>query len=566
MDKPSVIRRGAHAFAFVIPRSGAGAPRERAFRSWSGGATRNPYPSNKVRIGIPRSARNDKIRASLIIALILAALSLSCSHSRPDPQTVTMIIEASPLNLDPRVGIDAFSERIDQLLFDGLVRRDEHFNLQPALAERWEIPDPLTYIFHLRSGVRFHNGQLMSARDVKWTFDSMFDGTVITSKTGAYQYVKSVEAPDDRTIVFRLKEPFSALLWNLGDGAIGIVPYGSGKDFSQHPIGTGIFKFVRNEQDNEVIIVRNDDYWGEKAGIERVRLAVVPDTTTRALELRKGSADIEINSVSPDMLSALRAERKLRVAEAPGTSLNYLAMNLRDPILRDVRVRQALAYAIDRTPILHYLWRDTARPANSILPPQHWAYDNQIPHYSYDPAKARALLDAAGYPMKNGVRFHLTIKSSTDEAPRIIAAVLQQQFRAVGVELDIRTFEFATFFSDITKGAYQLYTLRWVGGTNQDPDVFEYVFASSSFPPKRANRSYYSNPQVDAWIEQGRREVDQSKRKIIYSKIQQQLGNDLPHIYLWYLDNVIVHTARIKNLQPSLAGNYDFLRTISVEP
>ena len=170
-----------------------------------------------------------------------------------------MIIEASPLNLDPRVGIDAFSERIDQLLFDGLVRRDEHFNLQPALAERWEIPDPLTYIFHLRSGVHFHDGQLMTARDVKWTFDSMFDGTVITSKTGAYQYVKSVEAPDDRNVIFHLKEPFSALLWNLGDGAIGIVPYGSGKDFSQHPVGTGIFKLMRNEQDNEVVVIRNDD-------------------------------------------------------------------------------------------------------------------------------------------------------------------------------------------------------------------------------------------------------------------------------------------------------------------
>ncbi|HEX7962319.1 MAG TPA: ABC transporter substrate-binding protein, partial [Terriglobales bacterium] len=353
----------------------------------------------------------------IIIACALAIGSVSCSRARSNPQTVTLIIESSPLNLDPRVGIDAFSERIDQLLFDGLVRRDERFNLQPALAERWEIPDPLTYIFHLRSGVRFHNGQLMSSRDVKWTFDSMFDGTVITSKTGAYQYVKSVEAPDERTVIFRLKEPFSALLWSLADGAIGIVPYGSGKDFAQHPIGTGIFKFVRNDQDNEVIVVRNDDYWGEKAKIERVRFAVIPDATTRALELRKGSADIEINSLPPDMLPTLRAEQNLRIAQAPGTSLNYLAMNLRDPILRDVRVRQALAYAIDRTPILHYLWRDTARPANSILPPQHWAYDNQIPNYSYDPAKARALLDAAGYPMKNGGRFHLTIKSSTDEAP-----------------------------------------------------------------------------------------------------------------------------------------------------
>lgn len=503
---------------------------------------------------------------SVSVALLFTFASLSCSHSHSDPQTVTLIIEASPLNLDPRVGIDAFSERIDQLLFDGLVRRDEHFNLQPALAQVWEVPDPLTYIFHLREGVHFHNGQLMSARDVKWTFDSMFDGTVITSKTGAYQYVKSVEAPDDRTVIFRLKEPFSALLWSLADGAIGIVPYGSGKDFAQHPIGTGIFKLIKNEQDNEVIIARNDDYWGEKAKIEHARLAVVPDTTTRALELRKGSADIEINSLPPDMLPTLRVEPNLRIAQAPGASLNYLAMNLRDPILRDVRVRQALAYAIDRTPILHYLWRDTARPAHSILPPEHWAYDDHLPHYPYDPGKARALLDAAGYPMKNGVRFRMTIKSSTDEAPRIIASVLQQQLRAVGIELDIRTFEFATFFSDITKGAYQLYTLRWVGGTNQDPDVFEYVFHSASFPPKRANRSFYSNPQVDAWIVEGRREVDQSKRKAIYSRIQQQLAIDLPHIYLWYLDNVIVHTARIKNLQPSLAGNYDFLRTISVEP
>jgi peptide/nickel transport system substrate-binding protein len=479
-------------------------------------------------------------RATFIIAIAFAVASLSCSSAHSDPQTVTLIIESSPLNLDPRVGIDAFSERIGQLLFDGLVRRDEHFNLQPALAERWDVPDPLTYIFHLRSGVHFHNGQLMSSRDVKWTFDSMFDGTVITSKTGAYQYVKSVEAPDERTVIFRLKEPFAALLWSLADGAIGIVPYGSGKDFAQHPIGTGIFKLVKNEQDNELVIARNDDYWAEKAKIDRARLAVVPDTTTRALELRKGSADIEINSLPPDMLPTLRAERNLRIAQAPGTSVNYLAMNLRDPILRDVRVRQAIAYAIDRTPILHYLWRDTARPANSILPPQHWAYDDQIPRYDYDPARARALLDAAGYPMKNGARFHLTIKSSTDEAPRVIASVLQQQLRAVGIELEIRT--------------------------NQDPDVFEYVFHSSSFPPKRANRSFYSNPQVDAWIEQGRREVDQAKRKVIYSKIQQQLGTDLPHIYLWYLDNVIVHTARIKNLQPSLAGNYDFLRTISVEP
>ncbi len=501
-----------------------------------------------------------------LIALLLVLPAVSCGRFHPDPHTITMIIESSPANLDPRIGIDSQSERIDELIFDSLVRKDSHFNLRPWLAQSWETPDPLTYIFHLRSGVRFHNGQPLTARDVKWTFDSLSNGSVLSTKTAAYQYVKEIEARDQHTVVFHLKEPFAALLWNLSDGAIGIVPYGSGKDFYRTPIGSGPFKFVKNEQDNEVIVERNDDYWAEKPRVERVRFAVIPDTTTRALELRKGTADLAINALTADMLVSLRREKALRIDEGPGTSLNYLAFNLRDPILRDVRVRQALAYAIDREPMLHYLWRGTARPADSILPPQHWAYTSNVAHYPHDPAKARALLDAAGYPTRNGIRFRLTIKTSTEETSRLIAAVLQQQFREVGVDLQIHTFEFATFFSDIVKGAYQMYTLRWVGYSNQDPDVFEYAFHTASFPPKRANRSYYSNPQVDAWIEEGRKQVDPAKRAAIYQKVQRQLAIDLPNIDLWYLDNVVVHTARIKNVQVDLSGNFDFLRTAEIQP
>ena len=152
------------------------------------------------------------------------------------------------------------------------------------------------------------------------------------------------------------------------------------------------------------------------------------------------------------------------------------------------------------------------------------------------------------------------MKTSTEESTRLIAAVLQQQLREVGIALDIRTFEFATFFSDVTKGAFQMYSLRWIGG-NQDPDVFEYVFHSDKFPPHGANRSYYSNPQVDALIDQARRESDQRRRKQLYSRIQQILANDLPYINLWYLDNVLVHTRRVTNLELNPAGNYDFLRS-----
>jgi peptide/nickel transport system substrate-binding protein len=471
-----------------------------------------------------------------------------------------MIIESSPANLDPRVGTDAQSERIDKLLFDSLVHRDEHFNLRPWLAQSWDIPDPLTYVFHLRKGVVFHDGNPLTAQDVKWTFDSIMSGKIRTAKASTYRLVDRIDAPDESTVVFHLKEPFATLLWNVSDGAIGIVPYGSGEEFNRNPVGTGPFRLVSQAQDKEVVIERNDHYWGDHAHVPRVQFLVVPDTTTRALELRKGSADLAINALTADMIAAIEGDQHLKVETTPGTIYTYLALNLRDPILRDVRVRQALAYAIDRRPIIHYLWRDLAIPAASVLPTQHWAYDADVQKYDYDPQHARQLLDEAGYRERNGVRFHLTMKTSTEESTRLLAAILQQQLANVGIALDIRTFEFATFYADVQKGAFQMYSLRWIGG-NEDPDIFEHVFHSASVPPKRANRSYYSNPRVDALIDEGRRELDQARRKQIYAQIQQILAEELPYINLWYLDNVLVHSQRVSNVQASHSGNYDFLVT-----
>jgi len=286
----------------------------------------------------------------------------------------------------------------------------------------------------------------------------------------------------------------------------------------------------------------------------------VPDAITRALELRKGSADAAINALTSDMVAALEREQNLAVLRGPGTVLQYMNFNLRDPILRDVRVRQAIALALDRRPILEYLWRGFAQPANSVLPPQSWAYDDHVPRYEHDPERARQLLDAAGYPARNGVRFHLTMKTSTDENTRLMVAVMQQQLREVQIQLDIRTFEFATFYADITKGAFQIHSLRWIG-SNEDPDIFEYAFHSSKFPPTGANRTFYSSPRMDALIDQARAELDQNTRKKLYAQIQQILAEDVPSINLWYLDNVLVHTKRVRNLTLNPAGNYDFLKT-----
>ena len=507
---------------------------------------------------------NKTLRGTLWPLWLNALLLLSCIScgKHAGPSTLVMIIESSPTNLDPRVGTDAQSERIDELIFDPLVHRDDHFNMVPWVAEKWEIPDPQTYIFHLRQGIRFHDGRPLASRDVKWTLDSVRDGSLITLKTTTYKLVDHIDVPNESTLIIHLSAPDGTLLYNVSDGAFGIVPYGSDKQFSRNPIGSGPFRFVLQEPDSQVVLQRNDNYWGQHAQVERVRLTIVPDATTRALELRKGSADISPSgSLSADMVSTLRRERNLEVEQQPGTVLAYLAFNLRDPILKDVRVRQALAYAIDRGTMLHYLFGDQGRLADSVLPPQHWAYNGDVAHYPYDPDKANALLDSAGYSRgKNDIRFHLTMKTSTEETTRLLAAVLQQQLRKAGIALDIRSFEFATFYADVTKGSFQLYSLRWIGG-NEDPDIFYYAFHSSSFPPKHANRSYYVNPEMDRLIDAGRNTVDQVKRKQIYAQVQQILARDLPYIDLWYFDNVVVHSRRVKNLRLNPPGNYDFLTT-----
>jgi peptide/nickel transport system substrate-binding protein len=261
----------------------------------------------------------------------------------------------------------------------------------------------------------------------------------------------------------------------------------------------------------------------------------------------------------------LAGRTNLVVQDTAGTEVQYLTFNTRDPILRDVRVRQAIAFAIDRGLIIHTLLRGHAQPARSLLPENHWAWTGDVPRYDYDPARAEQLLDAAGYRRgANGVRFHLTIKTSTDERIRLLAAVLQQELAKVGIALDLRSNEFATFYSDVTRGAFQMYSLWWIGG-NEQPDIFSYVFSSARFPPKGANRGRYANPQLDALLDDAAESSDAERRRTDYVKAQQILARDLPSINLWYLDTVVVHDRRLTNVIPSPSGRYTFLETAQLQ-
>jgi peptide/nickel transport system substrate-binding protein len=500
------------------------------------------------------------------VLLFVAAVFLGGCHSAPrDPNTVVFLIESSPSNLDPRIATDAQSQRIDALLFDGLVARDAHFQFTPALAERWEQTGPLTLIFHLRSGVRFHDGRALTARDVLWTIQSMLNpkhpGNVITPKTAAYASIDTMEAPDDRTVVMHLKHADNFLLTNLSTGAMGIVPEGSGRDFWQHPVGTGPFRFVSQQIDQDVIVERNPLSWSQIPRLQRVRFAVVPDAITESLELEKGSGDVAINSLPMDSLPVLAARPNLRIEETGGTEVQYLSFNLRDPLLADPRVRQAISCAIDRDLIIKTLLGGRARAASSLLPPDHWAFNGDGPRFDYDPARAARLLDESGHPRgSDGIRLHITMKTSNVEGTRLLAAVLQQQLAAVGIALDIRSFESATFYSDVMRGAFQMYSLQWVGG-NEQPDIFSYAFSTARTPPKGANRGHYSNARLDALLDDANVNPNTVIRRADYAEAQQILARDLPAINLWYRDAVLVHNRRLTHVTPAPSGSYTFLET-----
>jgi peptide/nickel transport system substrate-binding protein len=556
-------------------------------------------------------------RVSFIaMAAVVLIGAAGCGRARPngasEPGTVNFLIESAPTNLDPRIGTDAQSQHIDGLIFSSLLAHDAQMNIAPDLAESWDIPNPLTYVFHLRHGVKFHDGRALTSADVKYTFDTILSGAVKTAKRGAFRTVSSIDAPDDYTIVFHLTEPYASFLWNLTRPGVGIVPQGSGAEISSHPIGSGPFRFVSMTPDEEIVLVRNPDYFGsasmkprpmpsheaspqpharlhtaafsttateassassgrihdgdsgeEQAGaaipIERVKLRIVPDAIVRALELRKGTADGEINTLTPDMYATLAHQPGIEADEQPGTAMAYIAFNFDDPILAHREVRQALAYAVDRAALIKYLLKGQARPASSLLPPNHWAYEPNVRQYDYDPARAEQLLDAAGlHRGADGIRFHIALKTSTDASTRLMAEAIADQWKRVGVALELRSMELATFYSDITHGSFQLYTLRWVGGNN-DPDIFQYVFSSKKMPPDGANRGHYRNPQLDALLDQEHVEMDREKRKAILSRIQQIVAEDEPYIDLWYPDNVCAHRTRLTNIVIPPGGDYEFL-------
>ena len=307
-------------------------------------------------------------------------------------------------------------------------------------------------------------------------------------------------ALDDYTVEFRLKTPFTAFPMQLVLQPP-VVPAGSGDALRTFPIGTGPYRFVEYAADDHVTLSAFEGYFDGLPNNAGLVLKVVPDDTMRGLELRRGSLDVVVNDLPPDIVHQLRREDDLQSTTSPGLDFSYVGINFRDPILADRRVRQALGYAIDRQAIVDHLRRGLARLATGLVPSQGWAYEPDVDQFTYDPAKAQALLEEAGYRDPDGSgplpRLRLSLICSTNEETRLQSAIIQENLKRVGIDLEVRSYEFATFYQDVLQGRFQLFSLQWVGGALVDPDILRRVYHSSQIPPAGFNRGYYSNPEVD---------------------------------------------------------------------
>jgi peptide/nickel transport system substrate-binding protein len=527
--------------------------------------------ASRLQRGVNRVKRVSLSTRAVIFVLLLASSFSALSCHRPH-DAFTLALDAAPETLDPLRGTDAASERLRQLMFNSLVKKDEHFDYVGELARDIKTSDDgLSVTFTLQDNVKFHDGRPLTSADAKYTLDYLLASDSRKAAPFFYDegerkhlpFVSSIEAPDARTLVIRLNRRWLELLSNLV--AVAIIPQGSAEQQRTKPLGSGAFRFLaRDESQGIVDMAAFAEYWEGAPAIKRLRVRVILDANTLQAEIRTGRIDMAINysGLSADTYKALAQLKNLQVVSSPGANVAYLAFQTESPPLNDARVRRAIAYAIDRQAIIHYLYNDQARLAHSILPPESWAYSEGVT-YNYDPAKARQILAEAGYGDKSNFKAPLSFKvSSSNTVARQYAGVMQNELAQVGIPVDIQTLENVTLFDAQRKGQYQISTATWVGG-NQDPIFLRDLFtrlAGTLF-----NRTRYHSPEVDKLLSEAVQTADRARAKELYAQAQDAISRDMPMLPLWYFDNMVVVRRGVGNIKIEASGDWRFVRSLTLD-
>ena len=469
--------------------------------------------------------------------LVLCACDQPDSSRQPDQTTpVRFALAQMPLNLDPRYATDAASERVNRLIYQSLVDFDATSNPVPKLAT-WLMVSPREYHFSLKQPLaNFHHHKPLTAYDVKATYDS-----IITLKdspqTSEYSNIASIQVKNENLVIFQLKQPDTHFASKL---IIGILPkdyIDKNHDFSHHPIGSGPLAF--ESWQNKLVLKRTQD-------AQQVIFTEVKDPTVRVLKLLRGETDLLQGDLPPELVKYLQGKPEISVKTVQGANFSYLGLNMQDPLLKQPEVRLAIAHAIDRSAIIEKVMVKSTRIADAILPPEHYTNSGaELPVYEYNPELARQLLLQAGVklPLK------LVYKTSTDAQRVRLATILQAQMAKAGIDLEIRSLDWGTFFEEVKKGNFQLFGLTWVG--IKTPEIYAKAFGSQNFPPNGFNRGRYTDAKLDQLL------VTED-----WPAVTARIHEQLPYIPLWYEGQFAAFNKNITNYTPKPDGNWDDLVTI----
>jgi peptide/nickel transport system substrate-binding protein len=517
-----------------------------------------------------------------LVTCFVLALSSMASSCRRQSSVFVIALSDNVKTIDPigSPSVDAASERVRSLMFNSLVKKDEKFDYVPELASKIDrSEDGLTFTFTLRDGVTFHDGRPFTSADAKYTLDTVLASTFAKAASffegaGANRkaYVKSVEAPDAHTLVIRLNSPWTGLLANLV--AIAIIPKDSYESQKTHPLGTGPFKFKSYDQSQQVVDMEaNPKYWDGPPQIAVLRARVISDSNALQAELQSGRVDIAPlpTSLSPDSIKGLSSNPNLTVHQFDGSNLNLLTFNTTEPPLDNVKVRQAISYAINRESMIRDLALGQGKIAHSILPEESWAY-TPGQTYHYDPAMK--LLDEAGFRDPDGdgpqMRFSKPIVfrvSGSSGSARQYSGVIYNYLREVGIPVSIETSELTTLLDLLRRGQFQIAYGQWVGG-NQDPIFYRDLFATSEIPSEtRAarNRSRYSNPELDKILEEATNTFDHAKAAPLYARAQEIVSRDAVVLPLWYQANMVIAKKSVGNIHVNASGDWGFVKDLTVQ-
>ena len=499
----------------------------------------------------------------------IALLGLLFAAAPAFSQTVLRAgLDVDAGTMDPRLARDTSAARMQELVFSGLVSLDSNLIPQPDLATSWEFTSPTTLVFELREGVTFHDGSAFTADDVVYTFTTLVQEGFGAPRRALYTPIADVVAIDDLTVEFTLSQPYAPILQYLD---MGIVPSdvaeAQGDGFGDAPVGTGPFSLASWERGATIRLAAFDNYHFGRPNVDEVVISVIPDNNVRLIALESGDLDLIHSPVPPQDLARLQADENLVVETTTALGYTYLNLNVRNPKLEDVRVRQALAYLTDVDTISEVIFYGMDAPGESFLLPGTYHYTDDVATYPYDPERAAELLDEAGWVDSDGdgirdrdgesLSFELT--TNVDPNRQQILEFLQGEWAQAGIDVSVRVYEWPSFIGDVIAGNYDIGLIGWLLLT--DPDRATYLqFLTGG----GSNYGGYTNPRVDELLEAGRAETDPEARRAVYRELAQIVTDEAPYIFLLYQGYVVIHTPELQGFEVHPAGSWKSLATVEL--